>query len=240
MTDSIFDNVHAVNAWADSDPETLRISVDTKATVLVGAYSRGGRSRGQKPVAALDHDMRPEQKLAPGGIVEPVEGRAFVFFTQSNKTSDFVVDGLRLWWALRKHDLGHVRRLVINMDNGPECSSHRRYFLQLLAQFADQENLEIRLAYYPPYHSKYNNIERYWGGLERSWNGYLLDSVHAVLQRAGNFVWRTHRTVVSLIDKVYDKGVTISSTEKKKLEERLVRSNALPWWDVTIKPQKVS
>ena len=137
MTDSIFDNVHAVNAWADSDPETLRISVDTKATVLVGAYSRGGRSRGQKPVAALDHDMRPEQKLAPGGIVEPVEGRAFVFFTQSNKTSDFVVDGLRLWWALRKHDLGHVRRLVINMDNGPKCSSHRRYFLQLLAQFDD-------------------------------------------------------------------------------------------------------
>lgn len=240
MTDSIFDNVHAVNAWADSEPETLRISVDTKATVLVGAYSRGGRSRGRKAVAALDHDMRPEQKLAPGGIVEPVEGRAFVFFTASNKTSDFVVDGLRLWWVSRKHDLGHVRRLVINMDNGPECSSHRRYFLHLLAQFADQENLEIRLAYYPPYHSKYNNIERYWGGLERSWNGYLLDSVHAVLQRAGNFVWCTHRTVVSLIDKIYDKGVTITSTEKKRLEERLVRSNSLPWWDVTIKPQKVS
>jgi hypothetical protein len=239
MTDSIFDNVHTVNAWADSEPETLRISIDTKATVHVGEYSRGGRSRGRKPVAALDHEMMPKQKLVPGGIVEPAEGRAFVFFTESNKTSEFVVDGLRLWWAFRKQDLRHVRRLVINMDNGPECSSHRRYFLQMLAQFADQERLEIRLVYYPPYHSKYNNIERYWGGLERSWNGYLLDSVQAVLQRAGNFVWRTHRTVVSLIDKVYDKGITLRTTEKKTLEKRLVRSDALPWWDVTIKPKMV-
>ncbi len=239
MTDPIFDNVHAANAWADADPQTLRISVDTKATVNVGEYSRGGRSRGKKGVDALDHDMMPKHKLVPGGIVEPMEGRAFVFFTQSNKTSDFVVDGLRLWWDSRKHDLGHVRRLVINMDNGPECSSRRRHFLRLLAQFADQEGLEIRLVYYPPYHSKYNNIERYWGGLERSWNGYLLDSVQAVLNRAANFVWRTHRTAVLLLDKVYEKGITLSRTEKKILEDRLIRSDSLPWWDVTIKPKLV-
>jgi hypothetical protein len=239
MTDPIFDNVHSVNAWADREPQTLRISIDTKATVHVGEYSRGGRSRGSKPVAALDHEMMPKNKLMPGGILEPVEGRAFVFFTQSHKTSEFVVDGLRLWWASRKSDLGHVRRLVINMDNGPECNSRRRHFLQLLAQFADQENLEIRLVYYPPYHSKYNNIERYWGGLERSWNGYLLDSVQAVLERAGHFIWRTHRTTVSLIDKVYDKGITLSTSKKKTLEKRLVRSDTLPWWDVTIRPQMV-
>jgi len=220
MTDPIFENVHAVNAWADSEPETLRISMDTKATVHVGEYSRGGRSRGRKPVAAQDHDMMPKQKLIPGGILEPVEGRAFVFFVQSNKTSAFVIDGLHLWWASRKQDLGHIRRLVINIDNGPECSSHRRYFLQRLAQFADQEALEIRLVYYPPYHSKYNSIERYWGGLERSWNGYLLDTAQAVLERAGNFVWRTHRTAVSLIDKVYEKGITINRTEKATLEPR--------------------
>lgn len=240
MTDSIFDNVHAVNAWADAEPETLRISMDTKATVHVGEYSRGGRSRGRKAMAAADHEMAPKQKLAPGGVLEPAEGRAFVFFTQSNKTSEFVVDGLRQWWSFRKQDLSPIRRLVVNLDNGPECSSHRRHFLHLLTQFADAENLEIRLIYYPPYHSKYNAIERYWGGLERSWNGYLLDSVQAVLNRAGNFVWRSQRTAVSLINKVYDKGISLSRIETKKLEERLVRSESLPWWDVTIKPKMVS
>jgi len=240
MTNPIFDNVHAVNAWADAEPQTLRISIDTKATVHIGEYSRGGRSRGRKAVAAADHEMAPKHKLAPGGVLEPVEGRAFVFFTESNKTSEFVVDGLRQWWSFRKQDLGLVRRLVINLDNGPECSSHRRYFLQRLTQFADAENLELRLVYYPPYHSKYNAIERYWGGLERAWNGYLLDSVNSVLNRAGNFIWRTHRTIASLIDKVYDKGITLSRTEIKALEKRLVRSESLPWWDVTIKPKTVS
>jgi len=47
-----------MNACADADTETLRISIDTKATVNVGDYSRGGQSRGRSAVAAWDHDMR--------------------------------------------------------------------------------------------------------------------------------------------------------------------------------------
>jgi Rhodopirellula transposase DDE domain len=81
---------------ADADPATLRISMDTKATVHVGEYSRGGQSRGLESVKAWDHDMRPKENLVPGGILEPVTGRAFVFYTDSNKTSDFMVDGLLL------------------------------------------------------------------------------------------------------------------------------------------------
>jgi len=61
-----------MNALADAEPETMRISIDTKATVNVGEYSRGGRSRGVEPVKALDHDMCPKEKLIPGGILEPV------------------------------------------------------------------------------------------------------------------------------------------------------------------------
>ena len=76
VTDSIFDNAHAVNAWADCEPDTLRISIDTKATVHVREYSRGGRSRGRNPVAALDHEMMPKHKRMPGGIIEPAEERA--------------------------------------------------------------------------------------------------------------------------------------------------------------------
>ena len=45
-----------MNALADADVHTLRISIDTKATVHVGEYSRGGRSRGLEAVKALDHD----------------------------------------------------------------------------------------------------------------------------------------------------------------------------------------
>ena len=104
-----------MNALADADPETLRISIDTKATIHVGEYSRGGRSRGLKAVEAWDHDMRPKEKLVPGGILEPVTGRSFLFFGTSYKTSDFLVDGLLLWWEERKQGLSDVKQLVINM-----------------------------------------------------------------------------------------------------------------------------
>lgn len=213
--------------------------MDTKATVNVGEYSRYGRSRGLVPVKAWDHDMRPKEKLVPGGILEPVSGRAFLFFTSSYKTSDFMVDGLLLWWNERKDDLSDVKRLVINVDNGPECSGRRSQFLQRMVEFVDMSELSVRIIYYPPYHSKYNGIERYWAGLERSWNGYLLDTVNVVLNRACNFVWKGLRASVHLLNAVYEKGIKVSGKERAILEQHLQRSELLPLYDITICPKTV-
>jgi len=183
--------------------------------------------------------MRPKEKLVPGGILEPVTGRSFLFFGNSNKTSDFLVDGLLLWWEERRQELSHVKQLVINMDNGPECNGHRSQFLYRMTEFADSTGLVIRLIYYPPYHSKYNGIERYWAGLEKSWNGYLLDSITTVLNRAGNFIRRGMQTSVRLLDTVYEKGIKLIGKEKDDLEARLLRSPELHWWDIAIYPKMV-
>jgi hypothetical protein len=217
----------------------MRISIDTKATVHVGEYSRGGRSRGITAVKALDHDMCSKEKLVPGGILEPVTGRSFLFFGTHNKTSDFMVDGIILWWEERKQGLTGLKQLVINLDNGPECNGHRTQFLLRMTEFADMTGLRVRLVYYPPYHSKYNGIERYWAGLEKSWNGYLLDSVDTVLNRARNFFWKGIRTIVHLLDTPYEKGVKVGGNAKAELEQRLQRSPALHWWDITIFPKTV-
>jgi len=229
-----------MKALADEDPQAIRISVDTKASVDIGEYSRYGRSRGLIPVKAWDHDMRAKEKLIPGGILEPVSGRSFLFFTSSYKTSDFMVDGLMLWWQERKQDLFQVKRLFINMDNGPECSGRRSQFIQRMVEFVDMTSLEVRLVYYPPYHSKYNAIERYWAGLEKSWNGYLLDSVSCVLNRSGNFIWKGLRATVKLLDAVYEKGVKVCGAERIRLKERIQRSKQLPLYDITISPIKVN
>jgi len=228
-----------MNALADADEETLRISIDTKAIVNIGEYSRHGRSRGLESVKALDHDMRMKEKLIPGGILEPASGRAFLFFSSSYKTSDFIVDGLLLWWNARKQELCHLKRLVINIDNGPECSGRRTQFLRRLTEFADETGLIIRLVYYPPYHSKYNAIERYWAGLEKSWNGYLLDTVETVLNRATNFVWKGLNATVHLLKTSYEKGIKVCGKEKAEMEERLERSERLPLYDIAIRPKTV-
>ena len=238
-TDAIFENIRRVNAEADANMATLRISIDTKATVNVGDYSRGGRSRGKVATKALDHDMCHKKKLVSGGVLEPVTGRSFLFFGTHFKTSDFMVDGLLLWWEERKHALSGLKTLVINLDNGPECSGRRTQFLHRMVGFAELSGLCIRLVYYPPYHSKYNSIERYWAGLEKSWNGYLLSTVDAVLNRAKNFYWKGWRTTVCLLDTIYEKGVRICGNEKTAMELKLERSSTLRWWDITIQSKPV-
>ncbi|TAN65089.1 MAG: hypothetical protein EPN17_17735 [Methylobacter sp.] len=99
--------------------------------------------------------------------------------------------------------------------------------------------LIIRLVYYPPYHSKYNAIARFWAGLEKSWNGYLLDAQETVLQRAGNFIWKGTRATVTMIAGAYEKGVKLAADQVRQLEARLQRSTALKWWDITISQKKV-
>jgi hypothetical protein len=183
--------------------------------------------------------MCHKKKLVPGGILEPITGRSFLFFGTNLKTSDFMADGIHLWWEERKHALSGIKTLLINLDNGPECSGRRTQFLHRMVEFAELSGLCIRLVYYPPYHSKYNSIERYWAGLEKSWNGYLLSSVDGVLNRAKNFFWKGMRTIVRLLDTTYEKGVKIGGIEKIALEQKLVRSVALHWWDITIQPKVV-
>ena len=184
--------------------------------------------------------MCVKEKLVPGGILEPVSGQSFLFFGTHYKTSDFIGDGLLLWWQHRRQELGGVKQLVINLDNGPECNGRPSQFLLRMSEFADLTGLSVRLVYYPPYHSKYNAIERYWAGLEKSWNGYLLGTVSAVLNRAGNFLCKGARTIVRLLDGVYEKGVKVCGSEKTDLEQRLQRAADLPWWDITIHPKTVA
>ena len=108
-----------------------------------------------------------------------------------------------------------------------------------MVEFADMTGLAVRIIYYPPYHSKYNGIERYWAGLEKSWNGYLLETVNVVLNRAANFVWKGFRTTVHLLNAVYEKGVRVCGKERVELEQRLKRSEQLFWYDITINPKTV-
>jgi transposase len=71
----------------------------------------------------------------------------------------------------------HIIQLVINVDNGPQLASNRTEFIRRMIEFSKKAGIEIRLVYSPPYHSKYNPIERYCGILETHWNGKLLDSI---------------------------------------------------------------
>jgi len=236
-TEAIFDHVHQENHASDGREDSLRISIDTKATLNVGAFSRGGTSRGSKAIQAWDHDMRPKEKLVPCGILEVLSGLWTIIFGTSRETSAFLVDGLQPWWNLRQDRYQPMRQLVIDLDNGPQNASWRTQFMQRLGEFADRNAVEIVLVYYPPYHSKYNPIERCWGILEEHWHGTLRETVDTVLHWARTMTWKAVRPLVQLLDKAYANGVRVAKKAFQKIEERLERHVSLPTYGIRIQPQ---
>ena len=235
-TDAIFDHLRRVHTQATRESETLRISLDTKAKVKVGPFSRGGVSRGPKAVQAADHDMHPDAVLAPAGILEVDSDQLNVIFGTSRDTSDFVADAIELWWSNRGVFYPGVRRLLIDLDNGPEIASGRTQFMKRLVEFSDRHQLALELAYYPPYHSKYNLIERCWGILENHWNGALLTSVETALAWAQTMTWRGVSPIVHLLKGIYETGVRVSRAAFRPINARLQRSVTLPKWSLIINP----
>jgi hypothetical protein len=236
-TDAIFEHVEAANRESDESEDALRISIDAKAHLKIGELSRGGQSRGQKATKAQDHDTEVKATLIPFGILEVMDAMLCIVMGTSRETADFVVDCLELWWQERKGVYEHIRELVINLDNGPELASNRTQFIKRLVEFSDRHDLVIRLVYYPPYHSKYNPIERCWGILEKHWNGALLDTIETALRWAATMTWKGVHPLVRLLEEVYEKGVTLTKKAMQAYEQRLERSDDLPKWSVVIRPQ---
>jgi hypothetical protein len=185
--------------------------------------------------------MSPDALLVPFGILELNRGSQAIhqptfIFGRSKETSDFIADGLELWWTDRKAFHLGVQRIHIELDNGPEIASSRTQFMKRLVEFVDRHQITVELAYLPPYHSKYNPIERCWGVLEQHWNGTLLDSIACALRWAGTMTWRSTSPVVREITATYERGVRIAKAAFRPIAERLIRSEALPKWSLCIQP----
>ena len=213
--------------------------MDCKATVPIGDVSRGGRTRGDHQ--ACDHDLGLKEKYIPCGILEEDRGQLHITFGSSYKTSNFIVDALEAWWAaLDETEQVAMARLQIKMDNGPESSGRRTQFLQRMVTFCDAIGKPIQLLYYPPYHSKYNPIERCWGILELHWNGTKLVDVETMVEWAKSMTWKGIHPVVELSRKVYQKGIALGKKAMQAVESRLERHPELPKWDILIRPASTS
>ena len=183
---------------------------------------------------AADHDFHPEATVTPVGIFLPTTDEFFCYGVTSKVTSDCLVDRLAEWWESVKERFSHIKTLLINVDNGPENHSRRTQFMQRLLEFVERYQITVRLAYYPPYHSKYNPVERCWGILEQHWNGSLFDSVDAVIKSASTMTWKGKHPVVELVTHIYQAGVKLTKEAMEVVETQLQRLPSLEKWFVDI------
>ena len=183
---------------------------------------------------AVDHDFRPSNTLTPFGIFLPQYNDLWLALVSSKLTADCIVDRLEQWWQRVKTRFPQIQRWVINADNGPENHSRRTQFMHRLVCLAQREQITIQLAYYPPYHSKYNAVERAFGWLEQHWRGSLLDTVETVASFAKTLSFKGKHPVVNLVTQTYPTGVKLTAKAMAELEKRIVRLPGLEKWFVEI------
>jgi hypothetical protein len=114
--------------------------------------------------------------------------------------------------------------IQLKIDNGPESSGVRTQFLKRMVEFTEQIGKPIQLLYYPPYHSKYNPIERCWGILELHWNGAKLIDVETMLAWAQSMTWKGLQPIITLSRKVYQKGISLTKKAMRAIEKKLERN----------------
>lgn len=234
-TDAIFENIEKKDRLENIQGSVKRLSMDCKATVCIGDFSRGGVTRGDNK--ACDHDMGCKEKYTPCGIVDEDTGQLYITFGSSYKTSDFIVDTLEAWWdRSTDQEKQEIDLVQIKIDNGPESSGIRTQFLNRMVQFSGQIGKRIQLLYFPPYHSKYNPIERCWGIMELHWNGAKLIDAGTMLEWAKSMTWKGLSPVVEISRKIYKKGISLSKSAMKKVERWLERDEILSKWDIMINP----
>lgn len=232
-TDDIFDNVHKKKEEAMNDNHTALISLDTKDKVLIGPFSRKGKNRIQ--IEAADHELT-NNCLIPFGILDLKTDIPYFFNFTNKPTSLDLVDCIEEFWK-ENYLNTNVNKLAILLDNGPDNSGVRTIFLKGLINISKKYNIKIELIYYPPYHSKYNPVERLWARLENMWNGFLLESVDICLNFMKNLTWKNTKSVTKLKNVNYEKGLKVEKNEMQKLEiKHITRTEGIKKWSVIITP----
>lgn len=91
--------------------------------------------------------------------------------------------------------------------------------------------------YYPPYHSKYNLIERFWSRLQIFWNKIIIDTEEKLLEVLNKVTWKSITCTGDISFENYEKGIKISDdVMEKEVNPHIIREEGLEKWSIVITP----
>jgi len=215
-------------------------SVDTKAKEHLGQLYRAGRVRCNQPFQAFDHDFPSwaDGVIIPHGIYDPVRNRGHINLGLSRDTSQFACDSLLWYWnRIGRQCYGDADSILLLCDGGGSNSAHKYIFKHDLQTVADQIGVEIRVAHYPSYCSKYNPIERrLFPHIARACTGLLFDTLETVVEQMRKATTSTGlKTTVNVIRRIYETGR--NATDEIRQNLKIVYDELLPKWNYRAIPQ---
>jgi len=220
------------------------LSMDLKSRELLGNFFRDGPLFTRQTIRVFDHDFAEfaQGVVLPHGIYDMKQNRGYIHLGTSHDTSEFACDCLKDWWERFGHAAyPGAKSLLVLCDGGgsnpaDNDNGQAHLFRTDVQRLVNALGLEIRVAHYPPYASKYNPIEhRLFPHLTRVCRGMILHSIDLVAKLMGKAKTRTGLSVVvAILDKVYKTGRQVSQATKNAVN--LVRDTVLPRWNYRILP----
>ncbi len=216
------------------------ISMDTKKKEMLGNFYRDGKLYTTSPIRVNDHDFKSYAVgvVIPHGIYDIQLNQAMINIGSSCDTSEFACDSLRRWWDTQgKINYPCAGSILLLCDGGGSNGCNQYLFKQDLQRLADEIGVEIRVAHYPAYCSKYNPIEhRLFPHVTRACQGVVFTS----LERVKKLIERTKtekglQVVVNLIETVYKTGRKVCEDFKDNM--RIIFDDVLPKWNYRAIPQ---
>ncbi len=188
----------------------------------------------------FDHDWKSLATgvAIPHGLYDLQRNTGYLQLGTSHDTAECACDAIRHWW--REHGQHHyltATSILLLCDGGGSNSSRQYLFKQDLQALVNELGIEIRIAHYPPYTSKYNPIEhRLFPHLTRACQGVIFESVDMVKDLMARAKTQTGLSVVvNLVDKVYQTGRKVAEDFKQTMS--IVFDQYLPQWNYTAQPQ---
>jgi hypothetical protein len=210
------------------------ISIDTKKKELLGDFSREGRIEAQATIETNDHDFGSMGSgvVIPHGIYDVGRDRGFLHLNTSHDTSELACDSIAARWEGQgRADYPGAKKLLVLCDGGGSNSATRYVFKEGLQKLADRLGVEIRVAHYPPYCSKYNPIEhRLFPHVTRACRGVIFRTLETARCYMAQASTRTGLTVtVTALEKVYETGRTCAEGFKESM--KITFDKVLPKWN---------
>lgn len=207
------------------------LSIDTKKRELLGLFYRDGHLFTTQTWRVFDHDFPSFANgyVIPHGLFDLKRNRGYINLGISHDTSEFACDSVFQWWTAEGHAaFPQANSLLLLCDGGGSNSAKQLVFKQDLQGLANRMSLEIRVAHYPPYTSKYNPIEhRLFPHLTRACQGVVFETVDQVQHYMAKAKTRTGLSVaVNILDKIYETGRKVVDGFKKTM--RIAFDNLLP------------
>lgn len=218
------------------------ISIDTKKKELIGNLYRDGKLYTLEVQKVFDHDF-PHLAygiIIPHGIYDVTKNKAYINIGTSKDTGEFACDSIRQWWYNQgRYDYPKATSILILCDSGGSNSYRHYIFKEDLQKLVDEIGVEIRVAHYPPYSSKWNPIEhRLFCHVTRALKGVILKGYDLVKELIETTTTKKGLTVkANIINKVYQTKRKVADNFKETM--RIIFDKELGKWNYRAIPLKL-